>query len=128
MFHRRKIEDKKRAVKTMVTMVRATGKPVSGTVVNRSHAPLERNWQECPDRNWAAVFGYGKTTGADALGVAANPFPALKTGLQPANRRSAAHSGSRFRNLARSFFFHLGEKGSRISLGGVMRAVSTRPR
>ena len=26
--------------------------------INRGPAP-ERNWQECPDRNWAAEFGYG---------------------------------------------------------------------
>jgi hypothetical protein len=27
-----------------------------------NHKPQERNWQECPDRNWAAEFGYGGKT------------------------------------------------------------------
>ena len=51
-------EKKVNKAKTIVTMVKATGKVVVG---NR---PTERNWQECPDRNWAAVFGYGKSDSA----------------------------------------------------------------
>ena len=52
---RAKFEEKKNANKVMmVTMVKKTGKVVVG-----GKRPSERNWQECPARNWAAEFGYG---------------------------------------------------------------------
>ena len=52
---RAKFEERKNANKVMmVTMVKKTGKVVVG-----GKRPSERNWQECPARNWAAEFGYG---------------------------------------------------------------------
>ena len=54
-------ERKVNKAKAIVTMVKATGKVVVG-----NRPPTERNWQECPDRNWAAVFGYGKSDSAAA--------------------------------------------------------------
>ena len=55
---RAKFEEKKNGGKVMmVTMVKKTGKIVVG-----GKRPVERNWQECPARNWAAEFGYGGIT------------------------------------------------------------------
>ena len=52
---RAKLEERKNSNKVMmVTMVKKTGKVVVG-----GKRPVERNWQECPARNWAAEFGYG---------------------------------------------------------------------
>jgi hypothetical protein len=52
---RAKFEEKKNSnTVMMVTMVKKTGKIVVG-----GKRPSERNWQECPARNWAAEFGYG---------------------------------------------------------------------
>ena len=62
-----RFEEKKNASKVMmVTMVKKTGKIVVG-----GKRPSERNWQECPARNWAAEFGYG--------GVRTDDTPTTKT-------------------------------------------------
>ena len=49
--------------------------------------PTERNWQECPDRNWAAVFGYGKSE---------NQIPILQSSVvkpSPSAVKNASSSG-----------------------------------
>ena len=83
---RKQMEEKKagKIGKTMVTLVRATGKVIQGS------RPTERNWQECPDRNWAAEFGYGATKSEIILPVKLPPADESKQKTTRSSKKSAA--------------------------------------
>ena len=60
--------------------------------------PTERNWQECPDRNWAAEFGYGKDGGTltGKLGGTMGLLSRMKSSFTSADQGS---SPTHWRNI-----------------------------